>query len=1498
MMNNDIAFGTRMAGSVRRLTGANRAGVLFCLAALAVANGVLAQTPVTAVRPVTLNGTLPGNDDGSTGTVPLNIGGASGLNFFGQNFTNVYVNNNGNLTFRNSSGTFTPNGLATGVGQPIIAPFFADVDTRGFGSGLTMYGNATVNGFNAFVASWINVGYYGSHTNKLNSFQTVLIDRSDTGAGNFDIELNYDKIQWETGDASGGSNGLGGTSAVAGYSNGSDTNNIFFQLPGSLVNGALLDGGPNSLIANSLNSTVPGRYVFQVRNGAVMGGGGGGAVAPTISTTFLPTGAVGQPYVFNMAATGGSGNYSWTAKNLPPGLSISSGGLVSGIPSVAGSFANVTVQVTDTTTSLGAAATFIVGIRSSTVLISGNGFLPNIALGQTISGSFSASGGAPPYFWSVQGLPAGIAFSGGSYSGTPTAAGNYSFIVQVVDSQGSAALGAVSYSVFGISGSALPKAVAYTPYSTNLAPIGGSSPYAFSATGVPPGLALTGDGTLKGMATAAGNYSIGVTVTDAGGLRASATFSIAVVAPPALKVVPSSLSPATVSSQTSQNLSATGGAPPYAWSFAAGTLPDGLSIRTNGTVSGTPTRIGSYTFSARARDFSGASAVGTYTIAVAALPLVVTSPTPLSQGMVSVDYPVQTLGATGGIPPYSFAVTGGSLPAGLSLSPAGAVSGTPIAAGTANFGVTATDSAGTTGSATLFMTIRAFSPDIFLSAGSLSFNMSAGSLPPGSQAVTVQATDVTQPANWSAAVTPSVPWLTLAGTTGRTPASFFVQINSAASALTTAGSPYTAAVTVTCNSGPCSGKSQVLGVTLNIANNPPQLSVLTDSLSYTTSSTAPAASSQSFGIQNSGGGSLGIGSISCAAAWCKVASIPGSIQGGGSAQVTVTADPSSLGAGYYWTSLTVLSSGGTVIFPVTYYIAANGNMTLAPSGTIFDLPQGGAASGIMSFSALVSSRSPVNFTASVQPGAPWLRLPVSSGTTSGTQAATVSYTLDPASVAALTAGTYYGTIRIASAGIANSPLDYQVILNVSPAASRTRPNLAPGGLIFLTQATSAPPSQTVTLYTGSANPVPFQSSVMTNDGGSWLAASPASGTTTSASPAQVTISVTPAGLRPGFYSGMVNLAFSAAAVRSVNVTLIVQPAVAATVTSNGLHRSDVTAGCTPTLMMPAQTGLVSNFAAPTSWPTPLAIRLLTDCGSAVANGQVVATFSNGDPPVTMSLADGDSGFYAGTWTPRHSTAQVTVTARASAPGFPTATTQISGAVTPNAAPFVAHNGTANFFNPVGGAPLAPGTLIRITGQYLAAKTTATSALPVPLTLGGTSVIIGGIPAPVMLTSPTEVDAQVPFELPPDQPYQIVVNANGALSTPDGLQAGSVSPGLSVTPGGFVNASHADGTLITEDLPAKPRENITIYLAGMGPTDTPVQSGTPSPVSPVANTANPPVLTLDGKPVTFVFAGLTPGLVGVYQVNMQVPADAADGDLTLAVSQTGVGANAGLLPVHQ
>jgi len=206
--------------------------------------------------------TLAANDDYSTGHVDL---GFSAL-INGTTYDQTYVNNNGNITFDQPLVAYTPSALSLGGYGPIIAPFFADVDTRGIGSSLVGYGAAAIDGHNVFGVNYINVGAY-SYLPYYNSFQMILTDRGDTGVGNFDIEFNYDKIVWEAGTASGSNfQGLGGASALAGYWT-SPTSN--YTLPGSLTNGAFIDGGSNALISHSHNSNVLGQYIFQVRGGVV-----------------------------------------------------------------------------------------------------------------------------------------------------------------------------------------------------------------------------------------------------------------------------------------------------------------------------------------------------------------------------------------------------------------------------------------------------------------------------------------------------------------------------------------------------------------------------------------------------------------------------------------------------------------------------------------------------------------------------------------------------------------------------------------------------------------------------------------------------------------------------------------------------------------------------------------------------------------------------------------------------------------------------------------------------------------------------------------------------------------------------------------------------------------------------------------------------------------------------------------------------------------------------
>jgi hypothetical protein len=207
---------------------------------------------------------LPRNDDDFTSSVAMPFA----VDFYGQSYQQLWVNNNGNVTFDGPLGTYTPFGLQATM-SAIIAPYFADVDTRASGSQTVKYGwgETTFEGRRAFCANWVDVGYYSSHADKLNSFQLLLVDRSNVDEGDFDIVFNYGSVTWETGDASGGSGGLGGESARVGFANGDGTRENSYELPGSGVDGSLLDASPRGLINNSIGSSQRGRYVYPIRNG-------------------------------------------------------------------------------------------------------------------------------------------------------------------------------------------------------------------------------------------------------------------------------------------------------------------------------------------------------------------------------------------------------------------------------------------------------------------------------------------------------------------------------------------------------------------------------------------------------------------------------------------------------------------------------------------------------------------------------------------------------------------------------------------------------------------------------------------------------------------------------------------------------------------------------------------------------------------------------------------------------------------------------------------------------------------------------------------------------------------------------------------------------------------------------------------------------------------------------------------------------------------------------
>lgn len=199
-------------------------------------------------------------DDGSGPEVQLPFP----VDFKGRTFNSLWVNNNGNVTFDGPSSLFTPQPMSD-MGRAMVAAWLGDVDTRGEGSKPVRYGSGSVGGRRAFCVDYDGVGYYNSHADKLNSFQLFVVDRGDVAAGAVDLVFRYRSLRWETGDESGGTGGLGGSSAGVGYTNGTGQAGTFLELPGSRTPGALLDSSPTGLARTSTNSDEAGLHILPIR---------------------------------------------------------------------------------------------------------------------------------------------------------------------------------------------------------------------------------------------------------------------------------------------------------------------------------------------------------------------------------------------------------------------------------------------------------------------------------------------------------------------------------------------------------------------------------------------------------------------------------------------------------------------------------------------------------------------------------------------------------------------------------------------------------------------------------------------------------------------------------------------------------------------------------------------------------------------------------------------------------------------------------------------------------------------------------------------------------------------------------------------------------------------------------------------------------------------------------------------------------------------------------
>jgi len=313
------------------------------------------------------------------------------------------------------------------------------------------------------------------------------------------------------------------------------------------------------------------------------------------------------------------------------------------------------------------------------------------------------------------------------------------------------------------------------------------------------------------------------------------------------------------------------------------------------------------------------------------------------------------------------------------------------------------------------------------------------------------------------------------------------------------------------------------------------------------------------------------------------------------------------------------------------------------------------------------------------------------------------------------------------------------------------------------------------------------------------------------------------------------------------------PVLTAAVPTGGL-RFGVIAGAaapaTQTVALSAQTPTTQTFTVSVSGATWLSV-----------------SPSTGSTPATLTFSVSPGGLGAGDYS---ATANITSVSGAAAVTIPVSFSVLA----PGSEPKLPNGGAVDAAD--NQSTLAPGALVSIYGQGLSSTTAGAASLPLPTEVAGASITVNGVLAPILFASSGQVNIQIPWETQPGT-ATIAARFKGVTGNSIAATVGQYAPGIFVT-------VYPDGSLTTGK-PAAAGDILVIYANGLGPVNPAVVTGAASPGTPATTTQNPTV-TFGGVNAEVLFSGLTPGLAGLYQVNVRVPAGFLAGANTPVVLSIG------------
>ncbi len=957
---------------------------------------------------------------------------------------------------------------------------------------------------------------------------------------------------------------------------------------------------------------------------------------------------------------------------------------------------------------------------------------------------------------------------------------------------------------------------------------------------------------------AAGTYNGTVTVTSAGAAGSPAGIPVTLnVIAPALTAAPSQLNfsyqigsatqpvAKSISVVDTSNVSFT---------VTAATIPAGGSWLL--VTPGTGSASGTVSVSVNATGLAANTYNGTVTIAAAgATPQVVSVSLMVSMPAITVSasslsYAYQVGGTApsaqtitiGGTPNLAFTATaagGAWLSATPSGTTPGSVSVSVNAAGLAvnTYNGTVTIAApGATSQVVNVTLVVSNSPIISASPSALNFTYQTSGTAPVAQPINIGGSaGIAFTA--TAATASGGSWLSVSPGSGVTPGSVNVSVNPSGLAAST----YNGTISITATGA----ASQTVTVTL-VVSTQPALTASPSSLSfsYTIGGTAPAAQSVN------AGGASGLAYTAAPAAgasWLAVTPGSGTLPGLLSASV----NPGTLTAGTYTSSIVVTAAGTSnspLTIPVTLIVTG-----VAPAITL--------SASSLNFGAITGGAAPANQTVNITSAA---ASPLSVGMEGGAWlSATLSATTTPAVVTVsanqsnLAPGNYTGTVVITSPGASNSPqtIAVQVSVSTTNALIATPANV---GFAFVVGNTN-PAAQTVNVT--SSEPVTFSTSIAN---GSWLTVTSSSSST----PATLTLNVSPGSLAPGTYNATISIAGAGASNSPlmVPVSLLVS-------TEPGLAASPSSLTFTAPGGAANPAGQSVNLTGSSSLP----FSVLT------APSWLAVSVASGTTPETLVTTVNSQGMSAGSY-------QGTITITSEVAGNSPLIIPVTLNLT---APLVVTGPTISTI--VSAASYAtsgfsPGDIVSIFGSSLGPQTGAIFSVntqgTLDSTLSGASVTVAGVPAIPLFVQNGQINIILPYTLGTAGQATVEVQYNNLTSTafnipltPADVQIFTVNQSGS-GPGSILNQ---DFSVNTASNPAAPGSVVQVYGTG---------GGVLSPAATAGNVAGdtlswitlPYSATVNGENAQVLYAGSAPGLVyGVDQFNIQLPADLPSGAATIVLN---------------